>query len=639
MKTIRENPVLFCLLLFLCALAGIKYPVLTVLCICAIWIHRTKDRSVILILLSCVVILIPRWNMDCTSMKEGTAVIVNGSYSVLENRRNRVIVYTRKPLHYDAVYSVHGQIRNINVSGHFFGFDSRSWLRGLGVSGSVQEKEIVMQKKKNTFRSSLQDRIEQETDENQKTMLYKTLLNIRLKETERESWMYDNGFSYAGILALINLILKYVLDWKKRKKVMAGLSLILSVLYGFPLLTVQYFLFSVLSLTDMDSFERTGIGLSIIICLFPANVKSMSFLIPAVYRLTSLCRNNQRITSFTVILIIQSFLMNYMNPVRNLCYGLFQKTCGFLWITGMFSLAAPGYLFALSTQTVSYLDTFFDRFDMPGNLGGITLPFLLICAFALQKKKRSPYLICIGILFLQMTGWSHPFGELTFINVGQGDSILLRAPMNSTNILIDTGKPSAWNSMDTMLKAKGIHHLDTLIITHSDNDHSGNKDNIIRYYHPEEVIETHQNETISGPFVLHDLNVISSDDENESSITDVFRVNQMNVCLMADATVQSEKEIGNRYNNLHCDVLKLGHHGSKTSSSDEFLDLVKPRLGIISSGPYSVYHHPSPETIQKLLKRHIPYLDTKEEGDITILFFPHFNLLVTSAGKIAIIPE
>ena len=638
-QTIRENPVLFCILLFLCALAGNKHPAMSVLCVCTIWLYRTKDRSVILLFLLCLCILIPRWNTRMTKITEGRAVIVNGSYSVLQNHRKRVIVYTDEPLQYDGVYSIDQKVKKVNTTKNFFGFDSETWLRGLGVCGSVDEDHIHLQKAGHSFRAFLQKRIEKETNVSRKAMLYKVLLNIRLKGMDRESWMYDNGFSYAGILAVMNLTLRYFMDWKKRKKVMIVISLMLGVVYRFPLLVVQFLLFTILSFTQMDSFERTGIGLGIIICLYPAQMKSMSFLIPAVYRMCFLFKENRRVISFTLILMIQSLLMNVMNPVRNLCYGMFQKVCGLLWFGAILSLITPGYLFSLCADATAYLDTFLDRFDMPGNLLGFSFLFFLLSAFFLRRYRKAPYFICAGILVLQLTGWSHPFGELTFISVGQGDSILLRAPMNSTNILIDTGKPSAWNSVDTMLKAKGIHHLDTMIITHGDDDHSGNRDNVIAHYHPEQVIESHQDTTESGPFILYDLNDIQSEDENASSIVDVTRINHMNVCLMGDATEQSEKGIVEKYGNLRCDVLKLGHHGSKTSSSDLFLDTVRPELGIISSGPYSIYHHPSPVTIQKLLKRHIPYLDTKEEGDITILFFPHFNLLVTSAGKIAIIPE
>lgn len=637
-RSIRDNPVLFFLLLFLCALAGFHFPALTLLCISFLWIHRTKDFSVILILLLCFVILLPRWNRKCDFMKEGTAVIVNGSYSVLQNHRDRLIVYTDEPLVYDAVYSITGKIQKVNTSEHFFGFDSEYWLKGLGVSGTVARKDVVLKKQKLTFRSFLQKQIEKETDANQKALLYKTLLNIRLKSTSEDDWMYDNGFSYAGIIAIVNLVLKYLLDWKKRRKIMIVLSALISILYRFPLLTVQACLFYILSFTQMDSFERTGIGLGMIICLYPLQVKSMSFLIPAVYRICSLKKENSRLRSFTIILFIQSILMSSMNPVRNLSYGIFQKVCGLLWFIGLLRLFLPVHLFSILAQTASYLDGFSDQFDICGNMKGIILPFFLLAVYMIQKKKKSWLLVCMFMLAFQLTGWMHPFGEITFLSVGQGDSILIRAPMNSTNILIDTGKPSAWNSVNTMLKAKSIRHLDALIITHGDKDHNGNRDQIIATYHPEQIIEKHHRKTKIGPFVLYDLNEISGEDKNESSIVDVVSLNHMNACLMGDATKETEEEISEKYNNLHCDVLKLGHHGSKTSSSDIFLDTVQPGLGIISSGAYSIYHHPSPETIQKLLQRHIPYFDTKNEGDISILFFPHFNLLVTASGKIAIIP-
>ena len=83
--------------------------------------------------------------------------------------------------------------------------------------------------------------------------------------------------------------------------------------------------------------------------------------------------------------------------------------------------------------------------------------------------------------------------------------------------------------------------------------------------------------------------------------------------------------------------MKLGHHGSKTSTSDKFLNQVQPRVALISAGSYSIYHHPSEETIQKLLKRHISYFNTKEEGDITILCFSHFNLFITSSFQIGLL--
>jgi beta-lactamase superfamily II metal-dependent hydrolase len=155
---------------------------------------------------------------------------------------------------------------------------------------------------------------------------------------------------------------------------------------------------------------------------------------------------------------------------------------------------------------------------------------------------------------------------------------------------------------------------------------------IIRDFRPGNVIDTHQGTSCSKLYQFHDLNNLETEDKNQSSLVLAFRLNGLDFVMCGDADMTSEERIANRYPGLRCDVLKLSHHGSKTGSCDRFLDVLQPQLGIISSGAYSIYHHPSPETVQRLLKRHIPYLDTKEHGDISILMIGPLRVLITSDG-------
>ena len=104
--------------------------------------------------------------------------------------------------------------------------------------------------------------------------------------------------------------------------------------------------------------------------------------------------------------------------------------------------------------------------------------------------------------------------------------------------------------------------------------------------------------------------------------------------MMGDADQKAEEDIIFNNNSLHCDILKLSHHGSDTGSCDLFLDTVRPSLAIVSSGAYSIYRHPSVNTVQRLLKRHIPYLDTKDHGDISVLCIGPLNLLICSDGTV-----
>ena len=281
--------------------------------------------------------------------------------------------------------------------------------------------------------------------------------------------------------------------------------------------------------------------------------------------------------------------------------------------------------------------TLLDRFFLPGSIIGLGTLFYLAILLSLHSRKHLIHYAVILLFVFQLGGFFHPFGEITFINVGQGDSIFIKMPLSHEGMLIDTGKPGQYRTVTAYLKAKGIWKLDTMAITHGDNDHSGSMEQLNQAYHVRQLIQVHQKKITYGLYDFYDLNEITDEDENRSSLVLYTKINGMRILFMADADEVTEKEIARKYGNLRCDVLKLSHHGSKTGSCDRFLDTVRPGLGIISSGPYRIYHHPSPETIQRLLKRHIPYLDTKKEGDITILTLPHMNLCISAAGSLGII--
>ena len=117
-----------------------------------------------------------------------------------------------------------------------------------------------------------------------------------------------------------------------------------------------------------------------------------------------------------------------------------------------------------------------------------------------------------------------------------------------------------------------------------------------------------------------------------------FTINGMQAMLCGDGDETSEEAIVRTYGSLPVHLLKAGHHGSSTSSSDLFLDTMQPQLVIFSAGSPSLYHHPSDTVIQRMLARHIPYLNTYEAGDITILAVWKWNILFASNGMISILP-
>ena len=444
----------------------------------------------------------------------------------------------------------------------------------------------------------------------------------------------DRGISLAGILAAADILLRYFCYEESRRKIRFLLMLFLAVLYHMPYLVAYRLIRELLQAAGLKGKAQSGTAFLISLRLFPYVVFSASFLIPFVFALSE---NGKRspVNRMFFGMHAASALFHTVNPLELLFFQKLLPLGGFCW----FAAAAEAVFRIPLHPAVLFADRIFSWLSLasiPGSVFGAGLPFYLLMQACLPRAHRQ-YTSAVLFLVFQLFGLFHPFAELSFINVGQGDSILIRSPFRFGDVLVDTGKPSQKNNVFTFLDSKGIRTLDTLLITHSDNDHSGNMEAAAERYHPKRLITAHHEPFYAGILYFSDLNDIVSDDENDSSIVTAFRMNGMDVLLMGDSSVTTEEQIIRRFPGLHADILKLSHHGSKTGSGEKFLNCVRPRIAIVSSGMYRIYHHPSPEVIERLNAKRIPYLDTKEEGDITFLCFPCFNLLLTASGKIAII--
>ena len=250
-------------------------------------------------------------------------------------------------------------------------------------------------------------------------------------------------------------------------------------------------------------------------------------------------------------------------------------------------------------------------------------------------KGKNYILILFLILFFHHNiNYLNPSHSLTMIDVGQGDSFLIKLKHNKGNILIDTGgipsyddkKPYdiAKNITIPYLQAEGIDHLDYLIITHGDYDHMGEAINLVENFKVEkvifncgeyndlekELIKVLDKKKIPYYSCIKELNIDKNklyflqtkeyDNENDNSNVIYTELNGYKFMFMGDASNTTEYEILNEYNLPDIDVLKVGHHGSKTSSSEEFINEIKPKYSIISVGKNNRYGHPNKEVLNNL---------------------------------------
>ena len=559
---------------------------------------------------------------------EGKVIKVRSSYCIVEQGFSRLLLYTRAMPVLDSTIRFDGAVQNMTSAPGFYRFDFAEYCRRDGITLTCNPDHIEIMKNSRSIRGRLMERIVGHVREEDQPVLLDLLFQIRAKD-QFDGLFRERGFSLSGVISFAGWILSYVLFPEDVKKAKSALLILLCFVFHFPYLPSQRLIFLLLEKAGVQGRKKTALGYLLGLRLFPSSAMSASFLIPALFAFSK-TDEHRRLSSFCVGCHLESLLFHAVNPLELLCFRFFLPLTGFLWLLGLLEVFLPlpaGELI----RTMDRLFAFFERFRLPGTLLGFGLLFYLPLAFSFRSHPRALWINTGLFLFFQLFGLFHPLAELTFINVGQGDAILIRSPFRTGDILVDTGKPSQWNALNSFLEAKGISSPDTLVITHADKDHSGNLDAVKQQYKPRQVITEHQKEILSGIYVLHDLNEIRNDDENESSVVLYFLMNGKRILLMGDSTVHTEETIVHSDINLSADLLKLSHHGSHTGSCDLFLDTVQPGLAIVSSGAYEIYHHPSPETVEKLNARRIPYLDTKEEGDISVFFLPAgISFLLTS---------
>ena len=409
------------------------------------------------------------------------------------------------------------------------------------------------------------------------------ILTLSITLLINPKFIYDLGFQYSFSISFVLIYLSDILNGKYSLLKVSLISFIVSI----PI-----------SLYNFHELNFT----SIIFNLF-----FVPFIVKIIFPLTTF------VSIFTFLI-----------PLYNILTNLMEK-------------------FSLLCTKVSILK--FTFMHLPILIYLIYIVIIILIIINLKYKKYYPIYLLILILFIHYLIPSFQNKKyLYMLDIGQGDSIILH--INKETILIDTGgnissttSTIVENTTIPTLKSLGIKKIKYLILSHGDYDHMGESINLVENFKIENVIFNtgkfnyleqelikqlnkkkipyYQNiEEISlKETTLYFLNTKLYDNENDNSSLIYTKINNINILLTGDAGVDVEKELMNKYN-LSIDILKVGHHGSKTSSSKEFINYINPKISLISVGENNKFNHPNKEVLNNL-KNTIIYR-TDKNGSVMI---------------------
>ena len=502
-----------------------------------------------------------------------------------------------------------------------------------------------------------------------------------LMQQEVQEKFKDNGvshlFALSGMhLSFISIFLdKLLKKIKKRKIFIYSFLLIYLVLTSFPISFIRAILFT--GFIDLNKKWKMGISNSKILFLIacfllvynPFFIYDMGFLYTFVVTFSllfchDLLQRKNKITQIMVVSLItflfsapitiyNNYEINLFSIINNIVLIPFISAIVFPFAIISFLLPFFLPIFMFIVYILEWLNTILSFFSYFLVIGKITLfeVFFYYLLISLILKLRLKF--CVVVFFFYMIFLYNKdiftfYSSVYYLDVSQGDSTLLVAPQNKEVILIDTGgkieyekkewqvREKEYNLAEIMLqflKSKRIRKINLLMLTHGDLDHVGyanyiaNSIKIDKVMVNQDGMNSYEKEITNKILKIkkYDDNYLKYqnletklyDNENDNSLISYFQIDNLSFLFLGDASKKVERDLLQKYN-LQAQFLKVGHHGSNTSSSEEFIKKVKPKYAIISAGRNNRYHHPSKETLATLNKLNITILNTQELGTIEI---------------------
>ena len=562
------------------------------------------------------------------------------------------------------VLKISGEITNIDFAVVESGFDFNQYLSNKGIKHQLIIKEcaylIKTPLRMNAYKKSILNGLNKEAKEFISSVMFMNSLDGEfvqgLEKLHLGRFTTVNGFYLYAYVSFISLILSFLMK-KQWGEFIAILSIAPYLLFTIGKFTpFRVFVFMLARHINKYFLNNRFSNITIVgffglifLLIDPFLSKQLSFIVAFLAILWQglirelNCHKGLKLKiyyatmSFLAFIPLEIYFYQGVTPSliwNSAILGPLMLFTGFLSVLTLCKLPFASVLIGLSAQAINKVSNFLGKFSFSINANNFNLygcllyyiALILIVYFSFTKFKpflrplKAIFYCSLFIYFLPINNLIT--AEVSFINVGQGDACLIRK--GDTSVLIDTGgsiyQDLALECLIPYFKKKQLYDIDLVITTHDDYDHSGALESLNNNFKVKKYVNNAYNFPISiNGITLKNYNRYLDEytEENEKSLVIGFTLLKKHFLIMGDAPISIENRIMKDNNYIPCDVLKVGHHGSKTSSSKDFIKYLSPEEAIISVGKNNFYHHPNEEVINILNSQHIRIRRTDIEGTIS----------------------
>ena len=559
--------------------------------------------------------------------------------------------------------SLIGKPYNFHQIQNDYAFNYQYYLYSLNIFDTLQLEKIKSNQHQDHLFHYLEKRIK--TSSKVKSLLSLFILGTK-DEQMKEYYQKLTQLSIVHLFALsgmhLTILQKWLMNFLKfffSKKGQKCISLILigvymfSIPYNISYLRAYLMLFLPMIfgkwLNQLDIFSFLTVGM---LMYNPYLIYNLSFIFSYLIYFFILLLQNQKagkyylfLGSIPIIISIQHVL-----PVFSFLIGiLLMPYIEMIYKSMLYYLLLGKYVLpflSLEYELLLKLIAFIYDFSFTLSFSQPTLFFIgvyyylyLKGIYKLNINRKVTQEVCL-LLSVLLAFYFYPYynmkGQVVMIDVGQGDCFFIQQPYARGNVLIDTGglqkSDLATSRLIPYLQSQGVFYLDAVFISHEDYDHCGSLASLKEHFKVKKVLYDFKKKKI-GDLVFKNLALDKyyTNSNDRSSIIYVT-INHLNYLFTGDISKEVESDLYQTYHHLDVDVLKVAHHGSSSSSSEDLFKMIDPKVALISVGKNNRYRHPSYLTLKRLEAYGVKIYRSDLQGMVKIVYYGGKNYVMTSSG-------